>query len=36
MTEKPCSDVYCAIITAKGCPSYRGDRLKAVRRLLMC
>ena len=36
MTEKPCPDVYCVIITATSCPTDRGDRLKAVRLLLMC
>ena len=34
MTEKPCPDVYCAIITATSCPTDRGDRLRAVRRLM--
>ncbi len=27
---------YLFYFTATSCPSYRGDRLKAVRRLLMC
>ena len=34
MTEKPCPDVYYTIITATSCPTDRGDRLRAVRRLM--
>ena len=34
MTEKPYPDVCCVIITATSCPTDRGDRLRAVRRLM--
>ena len=34
--KKPRHSVCKMFITATSCPSYHGDRLRAVRRLLMC